>query len=65
MPLGLEAGPRLGRRGFFKEEGGRREGMLSSDRHEGADVWTWAPLPLASGVRLVPGELVELPLGEA
>lgn len=65
MPLGLEEGLRLGRRGFFKEERGRREGMTSSDRPEGADVWTWAPLPLASGGRLVPGEPVALPLGQA
>lgn len=49
MPLGLEVGLRLGRRGFFKADGGRREG--TPDLAEGG----FSRLPLG-GALLVEGD---------
>lgn len=52
MPLGLEAGPRLATRGFF------REGMLT-------EAGELEPPPPPSEARLLTGDFNKLPLGGA
>lgn len=59
MPLGLEVGLRLGRRGFFKADGGRREG--TPDLAEAAEPTLAPPLP----AWLLTGGFSRLPLGGA